>query len=515
MASTVEKTSQPTGSTPPSSTTEQGVLEAGHLTAIPAHNRLQHLANRLDALAGVESRGIERVPPELRDRKMGLTDYLGIGIMWFSINCTANQMTLGVLGPVSYGLGFVDAVLLCMFGTIFGAACSGYIASFGPISGNRTLVIARYSMGWWPSRICVILNWVIEMGYGLVDCLVAGLILSAVNGRGMSVIVGIVISAVITWVVATFGIKWFHTFERWIAIPTVLVLFIFIGCASPHFDASSKSVGSGATLAGNRVSYFFLTASGPLGWVPAAADFFVYYPEGTSRKWVCFMTTAGMTLGKLLIEFLGIGLGTGLSTNPDWSEAFSSSGVGALVVAGYAPLQDFGKFCAVVLALAVAANNIPGTYAAALNFQQLCTPFSKIPRPVWTTVAAIIYMVCAIAGRAHLLSIFLNFLGLIGYWVIIWIAIVLEDEFIFRRRVGFVWEDWNDKSKLPVGIAALISFLIGWAGAIVCMGQTYYYGPIARLVGEYGADLGLPVAFAWTALSYYPLRLLEIKLLGR
>lgn len=53
-------------------------------------------------------------------------------------------------------------------------------------------------MGWWPSKLCVILNWTIEIGYGLVDTLVAGLILSAVNGNGMSVVVGIVISALIT-----------------------------------------------------------------------------------------------------------------------------------------------------------------------------------------------------------------------------------------------------------------------------------------------------------------------------
>lgn len=137
-----------------------------------------------------------------------------------------------------------------------------------------------------------------------------------------------------------------------------------IGVAGPHFDAHTPSTGAGATLAGNRLSYFFLTASGPLGWVPAAADFFVYYPENTSRVGMCFMTTAGMTLGKLLIEFLGIGLGSGLAQNAAWAEAFEGSGVGALVVAGYAPLQDFGKVCAVVLALCVAANNIPGTYAA-------------------------------------------------------------------------------------------------------------------------------------------------------
>lgn len=30
---------------------------------------------------------------------------------WFAMNCTANQMTLGVLGPVTYGLGLTDAIL--------------------------------------------------------------------------------------------------------------------------------------------------------------------------------------------------------------------------------------------------------------------------------------------------------------------------------------------------------------------------------------------------------------------
>lgn len=127
---------------------------------------------------------------------------------WFSMNCTANQLTLGVLGPVSYGLGLTDSILICMFGTIFGSVCTGYISTFGPRSGLRTLNVAKYTMGWWPSKLCVILNLAIEIGYGLIDCLVGGLLLSAVNGGGMSVIVGIVIVALITWVVVTFGIKY-------------------------------------------------------------------------------------------------------------------------------------------------------------------------------------------------------------------------------------------------------------------------------------------------------------------
>lgn len=69
-------------------------------------------------------------------------------------------------------------------------------------------------MGWWPSKLCVLLNLVIMLGYGLVDTVVAGQMLSAVNGKGMSIAVGIVISAVITWVVTLFGMRWFHAFER-------------------------------------------------------------------------------------------------------------------------------------------------------------------------------------------------------------------------------------------------------------------------------------------------------------
>lgn len=84
------------------------------------------------------------------------------------------------------------------------------------MSGLRTLIVAKYTMGWWPSKFCVLLNLVIELGYGLVDCLVGGLILTAVNGGGMTVIVGIVIVAIITWVVSTFGIKLFHKFESYV-----------------------------------------------------------------------------------------------------------------------------------------------------------------------------------------------------------------------------------------------------------------------------------------------------------
>lgn len=270
-------------------------------------------------------------------------------------------------------------------------------------------------------------------------------------------------------------------------IPTVLVLFILIGSAGPHFDTVTPSASTGAALAGSRVSYFFLAASGPLGWAPASADFYSYYPPSTSRWMTGAMTTSGIALGKLLVEFLGIGLASGVATVPSWTDAFNQS-TGALITEAFAPLGGFGKFCAVVLAICVSANNIPGTYAAALNCQMFGRWSARIPRPVWSTVVTLVFTVCAIAGRAQLLNIFLNFLSLIGYWVIIWIVMTVEEEVIFRRQRGYDWERSADKGYLPIGYAALTTFLIGWAGAIVCMYQTYYTGPIAAMVGN-GADV--------------------------
>lgn len=70
-------------------------------------------------------------------------------------------------------------------------------------------------MGWWPARICVLLNVVILLGYSMIDAVVAGEMLSAVSpNNSLTVVVGIIIVAIITWVVTTFGIRVFHYYER-------------------------------------------------------------------------------------------------------------------------------------------------------------------------------------------------------------------------------------------------------------------------------------------------------------
>ncbi|KAL8902665.1 MAG: hypothetical protein Q9207_004486 [Kuettlingeria erythrocarpa] len=324
------------------------------------------------------------------------------------------------------------------------------------------------------------------VGYGTISCIIGGQVLSAVSGGTMSVVVGIVIIALICWAIAVFGMKPFHIYEKYQSIPQTIVLFILIGSAGPHFNASLQSVGNSATIAANRLSFFSLQLSVPLSWAGASSDFFVYYPESSSKPMVFAMTFVGLSISFIFVNLLGVGLASGVSTNPGWDTAYSTSS-GALLLAGFDGLGEFGKFCAVVVALGLCSNAVPSIYAAALDFQVLGKVWKAIPRYVWATVTSIIYLVCAVAGRDHLFLIFQNFLALMGYWLAMLIMIVSEEHLIFRRNRGFDWTAYEDPSRLPLGVAALASFLVGWVGPILGMYQVWWTGPVAHHLGDTGA----------------------------
>jgi purine-cytosine permease-like protein len=52
-------------------------------------------------------------------------------------------------------------------------------------------------------------------GYGVLDFIIAGQILSAVSGGGMTIVVGIIVVGLINWVIAVAGMRYFHYYERY------------------------------------------------------------------------------------------------------------------------------------------------------------------------------------------------------------------------------------------------------------------------------------------------------------
>ena len=490
------------------------------IEAAPSHGAMRYIKSFEKTLIryNMEARGIQRVMPEDR-HSLSQLGFGQIGILWFSVNLAANNITLGMLGPAVFHLGFLEASLCAVFGMLVGILPVAYVATFGPSSGNRTMVFARYSMGWYPAKIIVILNIIVLLGYSLLDAVIAGQMLSAVSGTSnLNIVVGIVIVAVITWVITTFGYTVFHMYERYAWLPQIVMISILAGVAGPNFDlTTSPSEGEDPlTITGNRLSFFSLCLAAAITYSGGAADLFVYYPEYAPRSKVFIVTLVGLALSFTYAFIIGIGLGSGITLNQVWSDAYSVS-QGALIVEGFRPLGAFGSFCGVIVALGLVGNIILPVYAAGVDFQTLGVNFEKIPRVIWNTLGVIIFTVCAIAGRAHLAEIFTNFLALMGYWVSIWIAILLEEHLIFRkwRGLGWNWDAWDDHRKLPVGLAALVAFLVGWAGSILSMAQVWYIGPFAAQVGEYGGDMGNYVGFSWAGIVFPGLRWLELRHYGR
>jgi NCS1 nucleoside transporter family len=377
---------------------------ATDLEATPSRGAMRYIKSFEKTLIryNMEARGIQRVMPEDR-HSLSQLGFGQIGILWFSVNLAANNITLGMLGPAVFHLGFLEASLCAVFGMLVGILPVAYVATFGPSSGNRTMVFARYSMGWYPAKIIVVLNIIVLLGYSLLDAVVAGQMISAVSGAdNLNVVVGIIIVAVITWVITTFGYTVFHMYERYAWLPQIIMISILAGVSGPNYDLTTvPSTGEDPlTIKGNRLSFFSLCLAAAITYSGGAADLFVYYPEYAPRSKVLMVTCAGLAASFTYAFIVGVGLGSGIVSNQAWSDAYDVS-QGALIVEGFRPLGAFGSFCSVIVALGLVGNIIFPVYAAGVDFQILATSFEKIPRVIWNSVGVIIFTVCAIAGRVR------------------------------------------------------------------------------------------------------------------
>ncbi len=113
---------------------------ATELTApITIRQKLCTWNQRIENLAGLETRGIKRVHPEERHAASVSVD-TQMAMMWFSANISANNLAVGLLGPLLFGLGFVDSAMCAFGGILVGAAATAYMSIWGAQSGNRTMV---------------------------------------------------------------------------------------------------------------------------------------------------------------------------------------------------------------------------------------------------------------------------------------------------------------------------------------------------------------------------------------
>lgn len=474
------------------------------------------LLSRLFA-SGVEARGVERVPENQRESKNALNNLL----MWWSVNAVLTTIPVGVLAQSVFTLSFGNAVatILC-FGALGGIA-TAFIATLGPITGLRTMIITRFSSGYFGGTIYSVLNILTQLGFSTTAVILGGQTLANINPGTLPLVVGIIIIGVCCLIPCFIGYDMIHVYERYAWIVTsVIMLFLWgLGGKAGYDINTQKSLeDTGRALSADILSFGGIVFGSFSGWAPVAADYNCRLPADTPRMRVFLLTFFGLFIPICFVEILGAALMT--ITDPAYIAAFEGGSTGGLIAQVLSPWGHFGQFVLVLLALSVIGNNIPNTYSTGLSIQALGRPFAIIPRFFWVFLAFVVYTVAGVAGREHFSAILSNFLSILSYWTAFFIVIVAEEHFIFRRKNGplggYNLDDYDTPSKLPLGIAGILAMCFGIAGAVVGMSEVWYTGPLGKMAGAaYGADLGFELAAAFSAVTYPPLRALEIKLIGR
>lgn len=413
-----------------------------------------------------------------------------------------------------------QSILIVIFGSILGGAVSGFCATLGAPTGLRQISISRYSFGWWPTKLVALLNTIQQIGWSSAGCITGGIALNAVADGKVSTALGIVIIGVASLVVSFFGIKAILPFERYAWIVYLIVFLIILGMTGPSADNTTPSELKGLDLSGNVLSLLAVVYGSSASWCTAASDYYVLYPTNTSRTKVFILTTLGIALPTSFGMVSGCVVSSALNNEPTWNAAYTEnggSGLGFLLQTALYPL-GFAKFLLVLLVLSGINCNIINTYSAALSCQQFARPFARIPRVLWTIACFGVILAIALAGRNDLIDYLENFLSLLGYWCTSYFVIVATEHFLFRKADvanRYDLEGWNDPARLPHGYAAITAFLLGVVMWCMGMVETWFVGPVGKLIGSSGGDVANEMTFAMTLVAYVPLRYLELKYAGK
>lgn len=316
---------------------------------------------------------------------------------------------------------------------------------------------------------------------------------------------------------------------------------IILGEFAHSGDFVSLPLGMGTSEAASVLSFGAVIYGFATGWTSYAADYTVYQPHTVSRKKIFLWTWLGLIIPLLFTEMLGAALITATGTNPDatgnkYLDGYNASGNGGLLAAVlFPPLGTFGKFCLVILALSIIANNCPNIYSVSLTVQVFGRWTQMVPRFIWTFVATLVYIGISIPGYSHFEIVLENFMVCTYYNPLPrgsklipitelhrLLACSLRGHFLDGT---FRLQAWNvrlprrtlrSSQRAPTRHRSDWCFLRRRCWLRDGMSQVWFVGPIAKLLGgEFGGDIGFELGFGFATAAYLAFRPIEKRYFHR
>ena len=245
---------------------------SGDLTVLSEPSAL-HKVRAWIRNVGAEEGGLERVPPEARTNQTPRDLFT----VFMSVNVGVATLVFGTLGPSLFDLGWWDSFLCILFFNIIGSIPPALMATFGPKLGLRTMVIPRYSFGWYPAKVIAMINLLNQIGWAMVNAIAGAEFLYDVGNGNLPMSVSVLIIGLMAMIIGMFGYKHVHRFERYSWIVVAFCFIIVAGFGAKHM--MNTPMGTGASEVSSVLSFGTTIIGFQISWAPIAADYGVYMRE--------------------------------------------------------------------------------------------------------------------------------------------------------------------------------------------------------------------------------------------
>jgi NCS1 family nucleobase:cation symporter-1 len=402
--------------------------------------------------------------------------------VWFAPQVNMAGVFTGTLAIV-LGLGFWLGLLAMVIGTVLGSLVVAYLSTWGPRTGTGQLPHARMAFGG-----AVVLPAVLQWGSSIAWDALVGLF----GGEALALLLGIPFWAAVLIVLGVQGVVGFFGYEvihRLQAVLTVVLLLTFVVFAvklvSGHEVITAATV-QGPDLVGAFVLEVTIALSLSISWASYAADFSRYLPASSPSAQVFGYTFAGIVLGYVFVQGIGIAAAGLLAEH-------TAAGVQTVMGGGV-----LGAVALLVVAVASMGSGVMNDYSGSLALQTIGV---RVRRPLSAViVTALAFGLILWLHAADTATRFQDVLLLVSYWIPAFVAVTAVD-WVLRRRGGRTVvnpaEEDTDRRDAAVAVTA---FVVAYLAAVPFMNTTLIQGPVAQ--AWHGADVAYFVNFGVALLIY-------------
>lgn len=405
----------------------------------------------------------------------------------------------GLLATEVFHLNLAWSIVAIVTGNALGAIIMALHSAQGPRLGVPQLIQTRAQFGQIGSLLIVIIAIVMYLGFLASILVLAG---ESINqlASGLSINVGIVISAALTLIVLLFGYNVIHGFNRYLlplfGLSVVLALIWMLGVHGLPSDFTSKGSVSTVGFLGTVSS----VAIWQISYAPYVSDYSRYLPENTRPRNTFWWTYVGTVLSAIPMMVVGAVIGiltSGANTLADLNGLTGSvsvfvlimfwlGAVDACVINLYSPM-----LCLVTAVQTFRSRWLPGARA----------------RWIASSLFAAVATYVAVAFRTNFLVHYTDFITLLLFVLIPWSVVNLVDYYLIRKGEYDVRSFFTSGGGIygNLNTAVLLVYLIGILVEVPFMVTSFYTGFLVSDVG--GANITWLVGIVVTTpLSYFGIR---------